>query len=886
MFLQRLRTGARLTQEQLAERAAVSVRTIRNLESGRIRSPRPDSLRQLAEGLGITGAELADFEAIGRHGYWSDRNSTTHPEPVARGRPVPAQLPADVIDFTGREPHISALDALLERALDLSGAAPRTAVLVGAPGVGKTALALHWSHRSRRHFPDGQLYVNLASYSTSAPVSTTDALAYLLRALGVAPDRVPSDPAEAAALLRSVLADTRTLIVLDDVRHAGQVLSLMPGAPGCFVLVTSRTSQRALVARTGAHQRRLLPLAPDESHELLSRVLGSAMTRAEQSAAVELAELCGHLPLALRIAAANLADRPGGCPLGTYVQLLRRTDRLAALSASPDPDMAVRTAFDLSYRALPAPAQRLFRLVALAPAREVTTAAADALLGAGDETEELLEVLTAAHLMEQTGADRFVQPDLLRLYAVERSIREDTDAERATAWERLLAGYLDVLDDAAALLYPGALRLAPRDKTERDGTERNRFADHRDALEWVDTELPALQAAVLVAADTGPRSAAWLLADALRGYFQLRGTTGPWHVIAGAALSAAEAGSDSAAQAGSHLGLAGAFAAQHRYDQATHHGERALELARSARWTAGEASAHRAIGNLRRLSGRPTEAVAQFQMALALAPPGHEAGRAALIELIATTHHELGRLAEAAAHYEKALAVHRALGSSTPAAQVMTGLGDVLNELGRPDEALHYLNEARTVHNELADRGREAYNLRCQAEVHRDTGRLDEALRLAHQALELACRNDLPRVQAQATETIGSIHLKSGRYPAALAQLDAALGMAVSTNNPYAQAQTMIGLSTVHRHTGNGTSAVEYAFEAVELARRGSYTLLIGQAMTALARAELATGLIDAAAEHSRAAIAAHDVTGCAAGRADAEQALLEALARLPDGSN
>ncbi|WP_232660572.1 ATP-binding protein [Pseudonocardia sp. TRM90224] len=871
--LRRLRTAARMTQEQLAERADLSVRTIRGMESGRIRSPRPESLRLLAGALGFAGDQLTEFEDLGRDGYWTRRKSSNGASPPDQSFPVPAQLPPDVSAFTGRDDHIRELDAVL--AGD-KGAASRIAVLVGGPGAGKTALAVHWAHRVRRLFPDGQLYLNLAGYSTAPPLSPADALGRVVRALGVAPERIPPDVTEAAGLLRTLLSGTKTLLVLDDVPHAEHVRPLLPGEPGCFVLVTSRIAQRSLVAREGAHQIAVGPLDAVESEELLSSVIGSASTSAEPDAVAELAELCGRLPLALRIAAANLVGRPGRSPVGAFVRRLRSGNRLAALSIAADSETTVRAAFDLSYDALPAQARRLFRLLSLAPDREVTTAAAGALLGDSELAVELLEMLAAAHLVEELAFDRFVQPDLLRLYAAERAVKEEGDAERDAAWARLLRHQLDRLDEAAVRLYPQTARL----EWTRTVPEAGLFADHHEALEWLDAELPSLQAAVLVAARSGPRSAAWRISDALRGYFQLRGAVAPWLIVARTALGAADAEGDIAAQAACHLSVAGALARQDRYGDAAEHGEQALTLARAAGWTDGEVAGHRALANLLRLSGRPHDASAHLREALRLADPVQEPGYGSIIEHIARVNHELGILGESAAHYERALELLRASGAQARLAEVLTGLGDVLHGLGRQEEALDRLWEARDLHRDLADRGGEAYNLRCQAEVLRDSGDTTGAMGLAMEALDLATDDDDLRLQAQARETLGSTHLAAGRPDLALIELDAALVLAVRTNNPYTHAQALIGISGARRANGNAEQAVAAAAAALDLARAGSYTLLEGQALTAAAAAELAAGRTDDAAEHARAAVAAHEITGSPAGRLDAEHALREAVTR------
>lgn len=881
VVLRRRRTGALLTQEQLAERAGLSVRTIRDLERGRVRYPRPESLRLLAGVLGLAGDELDEFEALGRRDYWADRDAalsgTGAEEPpvsvrgavAVRGGIVPAQLPADVAGFTGRSGVVRKLDALLGPG---DARAVTIAMLTGSPGVGKTALAVHWAHRVRHVFPDGQLYLNLLGCAAGPPLSPMEALTRLLRGLDVAPDRIPTEVTEAAGLFRSLLADTRTLLVLDDARQAEQVRPLLPGGSGCLVLVTSRAALRGLVARNGAHRVILRALAPDESRALLTRLLGAERTAAEPEAITDLGRLCGHLPLALRIAAANLSG-PGGHTVTVFAERLRHGNRLAELAVPADADATVRAAFDLSYEALPVAARRLFRVLSVAPGREVTAAAAAALLGSTQsDTDDLLEQLTGAHLVEQPTPGRYIQPDLLRLYAAERLVTEDVETERAAPWERLLQHYLDTLDAAARHLYPNTARLA----RDSGGThpEPVPFADHRQALAWIDAELPTVQAAVLVAAETGPLPTAWLLADALRGYFHLRGTVLPWQTIAAAGLRAAEAAGDVVAQAASHLSLAGVCSRQNRYGEAIRHAERALALAGTARWGDGEVAAHRALGNLHRLSGEAGEAADHLERALALADPTDRFCYASIVGNVAILNHELGRLNEAADHYAHALKLLRESGSSTNMAQMLTDLGDVLNGLGRFDEALDHLEEALALHRELADRSREAYNLRCQAEVHRDAGRLDRALALAEAAVEVAREIDDLRSQAQAQETIGTVHLAAGRCDQAMTYFDSALLLATETGNQYVQAQVLTGISSVHISRGDGLLALVSAESAVDLARGGGYLLLEGQALAALALAELQLDRTQPALDHARAAVAAHQVSGYLLGRAQAQRTL------------
>lgn len=314
----------------------------------------------------------------------------------------PAQVPGGVPHFVGRA------EALRELGRPVS-------VIVGTGGVGKSALAAHWAHLHNGDFPDGQLYVNLRGYDAAEPMTASTALEGFLRALGV--ERIPPGVAERSALYRSALAGSRMVVVLDNARSADQVRPLLPGRDGCVVLVTSQDDLAGLVVRDGAHRITLGRLTEPEALELLRQMLGADRVDAEFPAAVELARRCAGLPLALRVA----AERPAG--LADLVAELNGLGDLDALDVPGDPASSVRSVFSWSYRALPLPAARLFRLLGWHPGPDHCAAAAAALAGVDlPGARRLLDVLRAAHLIEQTAPDRFVMHDLLRLYARQLSV--------------------------------------------------------------------------------------------------------------------------------------------------------------------------------------------------------------------------------------------------------------------------------------------------------------------------------------------------------------------------------------------------------------------------------------------------------------------------------
>ncbi|MFD4674540.1 BTAD domain-containing putative transcriptional regulator [Lentzea sp. NPDC058450] len=306
---------------------------------------------------------------------------------------APAQLPACPATFTGRQSSVDELDS------------SAFSVVTGGPGVGKTALAVHWAHRVRDRFPDGQLYVHLRAHDDGPPTTAADALAQCLRALGV--PKIPADTGERAGLFRSVLADRRVLLVLDDAASEDQVRPLLPGTPGCAVVVTSRNHLRGLVALDDARPVELGLLTRDEAHALITRLAGG-----EPDAVAGLAAVCGYLPLAIRIAVANLG--PNG--IADAATDLAHGNRLALLAIDGDRRAAVTGAFERSVRALPEAAARLFRRLGSLPGNDFTAHTASGLVGV-DDARGLLSSLESASLIEAHGGGRFRVPDLLHAYA-------------------------------------------------------------------------------------------------------------------------------------------------------------------------------------------------------------------------------------------------------------------------------------------------------------------------------------------------------------------------------------------------------------------------------------------------------------------------------------
>jgi DNA-binding SARP family transcriptional activator/Tfp pilus assembly protein PilF len=793
-------------------------------------------------------------------------------EPVRAPQwPVPAQLPAPVPAFTGRTDHLKQLDELADNQHDMV-----IATITGMAGAGKTALAVHWAHQARHRFPDGQLYANLRGFGGATrepnesgggdgrPGEPIEALAGFLRALGVPAERVPVELEPAAALYRSTLAGRRVLVVLDNAASAAQVRPLLPGAPGCLVVVTSRDRLRGLVARDGARRLALGVLTPDEASVLLARLLGADRVAAEPAAAAELTRLCAYLPLAVRVAAADVAG-----PIAEHVAWLQRDDRLSALEVDGDPASAVRVAFDSSYATLDPAARRLFRLLGLVPAADHTAPAAAALADLADgEAAGLLDRLAAAHLLEPVASGRYTCHDLLASYAAERAWAEDAGVDREQAVGRWLGWYVAQTRVAASTLNPEMLRL-PGESEAVAGfgaacePNESRGGDHQAALAWLDGERSNLVAAVRHAAATGPAEPAWLLADALRGYFWLRMYGLDWLEVASAGLAAATAAGDVAGQAAAHLSLGDLHSRQARYDTAIDHYGEAVVLNRQIGWTDGESAALGCLGNVRRWAGDLPAAAEHYAQALALAErTGRVGGQAANLANLGVVNADLGQLARSADYYRRALLLDRQVGSTLGEAVDLSNIGELELKMGRLDAAFRLVEQALARHREVGDREGEADTTRVLAEVHRAAGHLELARELARRAVTASQETGGGLYEAYARNALGRCELSLGRVAQAVAQHERALSVAAGGSNRHAEVEALTGLAAAHPEP---RLAVSYARRAFDLARGGGYQLLAGHALQALGDALARAGDPDAARVARQEALAALTACGSAA---------------------
>jgi DNA-binding SARP family transcriptional activator len=770
------------------------------------------------------------------------------------------QLPVDDPHLAGRAETIERVEAVLT-----DSATVPIVTVSGSPGVGKTALAVRVGHRVRAAFPDGQWYVRLGGGgggggggSGEQARDPADVLAGLLRTSGQEPDAIPETLEERAAAFRARLAGHKVLLLLDDAADTEQVRPLLPGTAGCAVLITSRRELRGLAVSHAAHGVALDVLDASGAEELLAALLGRERTRAEATAAGELVALCARLPLALRIAAANLAARPGQ-PLAGYVaRLTADSQRLTRLSVAGDRRAAVRAAFDHSYLALDAAAARLFRLLGLVPGADFTpetAAALDGRGGSGDggdiaEAERLLEELADASLIQRQGADRFHFHDLLRLYAAEHAA---TDPERDAAWRRLCEWYLAAADAATAFRHASFVPL-PRPRVDVAA----RFDSPEEALRWLESERANLVAVIVHAAEAGPHEFAWHLADTLRRYFYFRQHLPEWETAAQAGLAAAASAGDTLAEAAMRQSLALLRQSKRDIQAAFDLAESALTGYRGAGFPLGEAMMlnnlailHTDLGEVRTARGRLEESLAIFR---GLDGAGHLVGT--VLGNLCEAHVYLGELRQAIDCADEALDAHgqRQAGTSpTP----LINRAAALHLLGRYDQALADARTAVGLCEERKQRHNEAHAHNILALVHCDTGRPDLALRHARHGLDVARAIGDPRNEAELLATLGDVHRASGEHDQAAALLGQALSLSREGRFARCEVEASLGLALLERDRGQAGEARSHARAALDLARRqhlrvgearalavlGAVCQALGESGDAARYAELARGL-------------------------------------------
>ncbi|WP_037624082.1 AfsR/SARP family transcriptional regulator [Streptomyces aureus] len=683
------------------------------------------------------------------------------PEPAESPRPTsaaPFQTPRDIGDFTGRRDELATLLAALR---EQATALPTVALVSGMGGVGKTTLVLRAAHLCHEDFPDGQLYADLRGFGTGTPRAAHDLLARFLADLGVSPRLIPDDTDDRASLYRTTLAGRRVLLLLDNARHVEQVLPLLPGAGPSAVVVTSR---HVLAGLPGTSRITLAPLDRADQETLLASICGTELVAADLSATERVLDACAGLPLALRIVGVRLAQHGGRSMAGTADRLARTGQRLNAFTVD---HLDIRNVFMLSYRALPGSdgqghrdAARAFRRLGLWPSHPFSVEAASALLNQPlEHTMDLLDLLVSAHLLQNPSPGVFRFHDLLGEFAAERARAEESPADAEAALLRLLNWYRDATEYAERASGIGRARLTV-DTTSALPVLLPEFTDGQQALQWVSNELPAVTAAVQLAASSSRPELAWHTAAALFAWIQGNWWSKEWEEPVATALTAAERESDLSGQAEMHNLLGMAHGSAHRNDISLHHLRAALAFYEQTGATERQVAVLANISNACSQAGRLDEARTAIEGAIRLAD---ESGlpSARFDHTLGTVLLKLGDTDGAAVVYRRALDFWRKEGRVFFIHICLVTLGDTLRALGEREESLALLEEGLRIARKENHEFSTADTLEALGRAHFHFGDRQQARLHWREALSIAERHHLQRVVIDCRKGLES--LEGGR---------------------------------------------------------------------------------------------------------------------------
>jgi tetratricopeptide (TPR) repeat protein len=617
--------------------------------------------------------------------------------------------------------------------------------ITGPPGIGKTALAVHWAHSVRHRFTDGDLYIDMRGYGSVKPLSLEQALDSFLRSLDVDPERIPMELGERVTLYRSILGDKNMLVVIDNVASVRQIRYLLPGSQRCLALVTSRNRLASLVTVEGATRVNLDVLSPEDAVRLLSELVGEERIESDYEAANKVVALCGYLPLALRIVAERAAARPHLTLHELARELVSEQNRLDAFAAEEDELTNVRAVFSWSYRALPPEQQRLFRLLSLHPGTEFSAAVAAALVGiAAPVARRRLQELASVHLVQEVSLNRYRLHDLLRAYSLERLQHEEAARERTHAVRRMLSWYLLSGDTArrAILPYSHAVALVPQVQIASPS-----FDSVEDAMEWYEIERINILAAMQQSMDLGQYDLAWKLPVVCDGFFELRSYWPEWRQIHVDGLDAAQIIGDSLGTASNLLCLGDACWRTGSHEEALGHYERSAAIADTIddRWIEGFAV--RGSGLIKQ---------------------------------------EQGNVPESIEYFRRALVIFRA--SSFPRGEGMSllSLGKAYREIGELENAVEYCGEAVSIFDRIGDSWTRAWALIPLSEAGAEIGQLELAEQHARKALSTFESFADARSQALALNALGDILQKRGDPPGAVQSWEAACQIYEQLDDPLA----------------------------------------------------------------------------------------------------
>jgi tetratricopeptide (TPR) repeat protein/transcriptional regulator with XRE-family HTH domain len=750
-LLRQLRREAWWTQEELAEAAGVSVRAVAYLERGTVRTPQKETVRLLADALGLTGPVRAEFEA------------------AARGRAAPGvaaatrTLPRDIASFTGRQEE---LKQLVDAAA--AGGVVGIHAIGGMAGVGKTAFAVHAAYRLASRFPAGQIFLPLHGHTPGQqPVDPADALASLLLTAGVAPAQVPPGLGARMALWRDRLAGQELLLILDDAAGSEQVLPLLPGTGQSLVLVTSRRHLSALDEATAIS---LDTLAAEEAAGLLVRLSGRPGLSTGDPAVAQITRLCGYLPLAIGMVARQLRHHPAWTAAGRAADLAAAAGRLELMATE---NLSVAAAFDLSYAELSPDLQRLFRRLSLHPGAEADAYAAAALDGTPlAAARRGLEALYDQYLLTEPAQGRYRMHDLIREHARALAGCLDPDRDRERAVTRLLDYYQHTATRADALTARRA-RPGPAAAQGAIPAAVPDLAGGEQALAWTRAERASLTACLDHATATDQHARVIALTAGLAGLLR---HDGPW----ADAITRHQAAIEAALHLGDRLGQAGALndlgvvrRLTGDYAAAAQVLDQALGIYRDLGDRLGQVGPLANVGTVGRLTD---EYPAALEQAVDIYRDlSNRFGQADALNDLGVVRRLTGDYAAAAQVLEQALGIYRDLSDRLGQANALANLGVVRQLTGEYPSAAQAVEQALVIYRDLGDRGGEVTALNQSGTLHRVSGDLARAEGCHRQALDLARAIDSSWDEATALAGLGRCALAAGPAAQAAALLHQAL---------------------------------------------------------------------------------------------------------------
>ena len=822
-LLRQLRMQAQLTQEELAEAAGISARTVSDLERGVNRTAHKDTARLLAAALGLDGPTGEAFVAVAR-GRASAGVALVAGSGAPRGTFAAAAtrgLPRDIASFTGRQAELGRLVASIED-LTASGGVVGIHAIDGMAGIGKTTLAVHAAHQLAEGFPDGQFFLPLHAHTAGQrPVDPADGLVSLLLTAGLAPQLIPPGLEARAARWRDQVAGKKILLLLDDAAGHEQVAPLLPGTTGSLVLVTSR---RRLAALPDATVISLDTLPPDEAAALLARLAGRAELSAGDTAAGQVARLCGFLPLAIGMLASQLQHHPAWAAAELAASLEETRDRLALMHAET---LSVAAAFDLSYQDLTPGQQRLFRRLGLVPGPTIDAYAAAALAEISlDDARSRLNELYDQHLLGESRPGRYQLHDLLREHARSLAATDDpTDSDAAVG--RLLDYYLHAAA-AADRHFASWISASSRPLPARPSAHEPDLSAPEQAAAWLETERANLHAAADYAAD--------------------RGRT--FHAIA------------------IPVAMSGFLASHGHWDQAAALHQTALTAARQAGDRLGEAHALAELGILQRETGDYPAAAASLAQAVALySEAADPSGQAYALNRLGFLRVVTGDYRAAAVSHEQALALARRAKDRRAEGAALLNLGLVQHLTGDYPAAVTLLELALALFYDLGNRQGQALALNSLGVVQQETGNHPAAAASQRQALALFRDLGNQLGQAEALNDLGVVQQETGEYPAAAASHQRALVLFCDFGVQLGQAEALNRLGELASRTSAPDQACERHTQALAIARDLGALPEEARALEGLGRACLQDGNPGEAAVHLTQALKIYQRVGVPAAR-------------------